>query len=96
MIMLKTYQFQVSVKDDNYDACRTANIKISGRDRSLAKWALTCYVGSTHQRLLSESCRPYMLAYYLFLSVRLLCTGGEVITVSISLNLVSARENMIL
>jgi hypothetical protein len=24
----KTYQFKVSVKDDNYDACKTANIKI--------------------------------------------------------------------
>jgi hypothetical protein len=32
----KTYQFTVSVKDDNYDACETANIKISGR-QNLAK-----------------------------------------------------------
>jgi hypothetical protein len=62
--MSKTYQSKVSVKDDNYDACKTANIKISGR-QNLAKWALTCYGGSTHERLLSESSRPYMLAYYL-------------------------------
>jgi hypothetical protein len=64
-----------SVKDDNFDACKTANIKISGR-QSLAKWALTCYGGSTHERLLSESSRPYMLAYYLFVYVLLLCIGG--------------------
>jgi hypothetical protein len=55
--MQKTYQFQVSVKDDNYDPCETANIKIQGR-QNIAKWALTCYGGSTHQRLLSESSRP--------------------------------------
>jgi hypothetical protein len=60
----KTYQFTVSVKGDNYDACNTANIKISGR-QNLAKWALTYYGGFTHERLLSESSRPYMLAYYL-------------------------------
>jgi hypothetical protein len=48
----------------NYDACKTANIKLSGR-QNLAKWALTRYGGSTHERLLSESSRPYMLAYYL-------------------------------
>jgi hypothetical protein len=24
----KTYQFTISVKDDNYDACKTANVKI--------------------------------------------------------------------
>jgi hypothetical protein len=33
--------------------------------QNLAKWALTRYGGSTHERLLSESSRPYMLAYYL-------------------------------
>ena len=27
--------------------------------------ALTCYGGSTHERLLSKSSRSYMLAYYL-------------------------------
>jgi hypothetical protein len=32
----KTYQFKVSVKDDNYDAFKTANIKNSGR-QNLAK-----------------------------------------------------------
>jgi hypothetical protein len=26
--MWKTYQFKLSVKDDNYDACKTAIIKI--------------------------------------------------------------------
>jgi hypothetical protein len=57
--MLKTYQFKVSVKGDNYDACKTANIKISGQ-QNLAKWAVTCYGGFTHERLLSESSRPYM------------------------------------
>jgi hypothetical protein len=62
--MWKTDQFKVSVKDDNYDACKTANIKISDR-KNLAKWALTCYGGSTHERVLSELSRPYMLAYYL-------------------------------
>jgi hypothetical protein len=44
--MKKTYQFKVRVKDDNYDAYETANIKLSGR-KNLAKWASTCY-GSTH------------------------------------------------
>jgi hypothetical protein len=34
-------------------------------EKNLAKWALTCYGGSTHKRLLSESSRPYILAYYL-------------------------------
>jgi hypothetical protein len=28
----KTYQFKLSVKDDNYDFCKTANIKIEGRE----------------------------------------------------------------
>jgi hypothetical protein len=55
---------KVSVKDDKYDACKTVNINISGR-QNLAKWTLTSYGGSTHDRLLSESTRPYMLAYYL-------------------------------
>jgi hypothetical protein len=63
-INVKTYHFKLSVKDDNYDACKTANIKISGR-QNLAKWVSTCYGGSTHERLLSESSRPYMAAYYL-------------------------------
>jgi hypothetical protein len=34
-------------------------------DKCPAKWALTCYGGFTHERLLSESSRPYMLAYIL-------------------------------
>jgi hypothetical protein len=62
--MSKTYQCKVSVKGDNYDACKTANIKISDR-QNLAQLALTCYGSSTHERLLSESSRSYMLAYYL-------------------------------
>jgi hypothetical protein len=33
-------------------------------DQCLAKWALTCYGGFTHERLLSESSRPYLLAYF--------------------------------
>jgi len=70
--MSKTYQFKLSVKDDKNDACKTASIKISGR-QNLAKWALTCYGGSTRERLLSESSRPYMLAYYLFLCVLRYC-----------------------
>jgi hypothetical protein len=64
--MLKTSQFKLCVKDDNYDACETANIKISDR-QYLAKWALTCYGGSTHERLFSESSLPFMLTQYLFL-----------------------------
>jgi hypothetical protein len=60
----KTYQFEVSVKDDNYDACKTANIKTSRR-QNLVKWASTYYGDSTHERLLSESSRPYILVYYL-------------------------------
>jgi hypothetical protein len=69
--MEKTYLFKVNVKDDNYDACKTGNINISGR-QNLAKWALTCYGGSSHERLLSESSRMYMLVHYLFLHVLLL------------------------
>jgi hypothetical protein len=34
-------------------------------DKCLTTWALTCYGGFTHERLLSESSRPYMLAYFL-------------------------------
>jgi hypothetical protein len=41
-------------------------------DKCLAKMALTCYGGFSHERLLSESIRPYMLAYYLFLYALLL------------------------
>jgi hypothetical protein len=44
---------EVSVEDDIlYDACKTANIKIEGR-QNLVKWALTCFGGSkpTHKRL---------------------------------------------
>ena len=73
-----------------------ANIKISGR-QNLAKWVLTCYGGPTHERLLNDSSHPYMLAYYLFLYVLLLCIGeGEVITVSISFNVMFGLENMML
>jgi hypothetical protein len=64
-------------------------------DKCLAKWDLTCYGGFTHKRLLSESSRPYMLAYYLLLYALLMCIR-EVITVSLSFNLTSARENMML
>jgi hypothetical protein len=35
------------------------------------KLALTCYGGSTHERLLSESSRSYVLAYYLSVFVLL-------------------------
>jgi hypothetical protein len=42
-----------------------------------------CYSGSTHERLLIESSRPCMLAYYLFRYVLLMCIGGEIIRVSI-------------
>ena len=36
------------------------------RPRSLANLALTCYDGSTHARLLSESGRSYILAFRLY------------------------------
>jgi hypothetical protein len=62
--MQKTYQFKLSVKDDNYDAYKTANIKISGQ-QNLVKMALTYYGSSTHERLLGKSSRAYRLAYYL-------------------------------
>jgi hypothetical protein len=39
------------------------------------KWALTCYGGSTYERLLNESSRPYRLAYYLIVYVLLMCIG---------------------
>ena len=42
-------------------------------DKIFAKWALTCYGGSTRQRLLSELSRPYMLAYNLSAYIRWLC-----------------------
>jgi hypothetical protein len=64
-------------------------------DKCIAKWALTCYGGFTQERLLSESSRPYMFAYYLFPYVLLRCIG-QVITVSLSFNLMSERENMML
>jgi hypothetical protein len=67
--MWKTCQFKVSVNDNNYDACKTANIKISGRQNFAKCMTLTCYGGSTHERLLSESSRPHMLAYYLSLFI---------------------------
>jgi hypothetical protein len=44
-----------------YDACKTANI----RPINLANWALTCYGGSIHERLLNESNRLFVVAYYL-------------------------------
>jgi hypothetical protein len=62
--LTKSYVMVTNRKYQNYDICKTANIKISGR-QNLAKWALACYSGFTHERLLSESGRPYMLAYYL-------------------------------
>ena len=65
ILMQKTYQFKLSVKDDKNDAFKTANIKISGR-QNLAKWALTCYGGSTRERLLSESSRSDTLAIRLY------------------------------
>jgi hypothetical protein len=65
-------------------------------DKKLAKWALTCYGGSTHERLLSESSRPYMLAYYLFLYVLLLYRKRKVMTVSICFYVMSGRENIML
>jgi hypothetical protein len=32
IVAQKTYQFKLSVKDDNYDVCKTANIKLPGRE----------------------------------------------------------------
>ena len=68
----KLTSLSLALRTTKNDACKTANIKISGR-QNLAKWALTCYGGSTRERLLSESSRPYMLAYYLFLCVLRYC-----------------------
>jgi hypothetical protein len=48
LINVKITRFKVSVKDDSYDACKTANIKMSGL-KNLDKWALTCYGGFTHR-----------------------------------------------
>jgi hypothetical protein len=49
---------KLSVKDENYDACKTANIKIQVPE--------VLQVGSsTLERLLSESSRSYMLIYLL-------------------------------
>jgi hypothetical protein len=64
--------------------------------QNLAKWALTFYGGSAHERLLSGLSRPYISAYYVFLYVLLLCIGVEVIIVSISFNLMSTRGNILL
>jgi hypothetical protein len=54
-------------------------ISIFQADKSLPSG----YGGSNHERLLSGSSRPYMLAYYLFLYVlhAILCIGEEAITV---------------
>jgi hypothetical protein len=49
------------VIDENYDACKTANINISGR-QNLAKWALTCYGGSAPERLLNNTCLFFIKA----------------------------------
>jgi hypothetical protein len=46
----KTYQFKLGVKDDKYDALKAANITVPGA-KNFAKLALTCYGGSTHERL---------------------------------------------
>jgi hypothetical protein len=70
--------------------------QISKGRQNLAKWALTCYGGSTHERVLSESSRPYMLAYYLLLYVLLLCRRPEVMTVDISFYLMPGGENTML
>jgi hypothetical protein len=32
------------INDDNYDACKTASIKILGREILPSAWALTCYI----------------------------------------------------
>ena len=42
----------------NYDVCSVNRKYQNFRLRNLAKWALTCYGGSIHERLLSESSRP--------------------------------------
>jgi multisubunit Na+/H+ antiporter MnhC subunit len=54
------------------------------------------YGGSTHERMLSESSRPYMFAYYLFPYGLLLCMEADVIAVMISFNLMSAKVNIML
>jgi hypothetical protein len=64
-------------------------------DKILLSW-LQRVMAALLMSVLSESSRPYMLAYYLFLYVLLLCIGGQVITVSISFNPMSGRENIML
>jgi hypothetical protein len=63
-----SYECKPSVKDDNYDACKTANMK-NVRPGKLAKWALTCYSSSTHERLLSELSRLHILAFRMYVIV---------------------------
>jgi hypothetical protein len=60
----KTYQFKLCVKDDNYGMPVQPQIS-NFRPTNVAKRALMCYGGSTHESLLSESCHSYMLTYYL-------------------------------
>jgi hypothetical protein len=58
--MYKTCQFKLSVKNDNYDTCKTENIKLQGQ------------VGFTVLRRLrscafvNESSRSYMLAFRIY------------------------------
>jgi hypothetical protein len=45
------------------------NVKLQNqnfRPRNLARWALTCYGGTTRERLLNASGRPYTPAYCLY------------------------------
>jgi hypothetical protein len=56
----KLISLDLSVKDDNCDACKPRKWK-KLMPRNLLKWDLTYYGGSSHERLLSESSRPYIL-----------------------------------
>ena len=54
LMYTKTYQFKLSVKDDKYDACKTANIKISGREILPLRAGFNVLRRQyTHERLLS-------------------------------------------
>jgi Zn finger protein HypA/HybF involved in hydrogenase expression len=52
----KNYSFKLNVQDDTCDACETVNITVSGGE----VLASTCFGGSSHEHLLSESSRPFM------------------------------------
>jgi hypothetical protein len=59
LMYTKIYQFKLSVRDDIYDACKTAKIKITAQEVLLS----ARYGGSTHESLLNESSRSCTLEF---------------------------------